>query len=217
MGKEIKDVIGTIKRITPSKSRDFEGKKGPFTIWSIGILMDDGNWYNLKDKEQQKVDNQLHSDKLEKKWRVGDEVKMFLEAEDAAGKYWKISTMIPFNPTDEVPHETIEDTKETDKEAGEKIPPPAPTPKEEPKEEPKDQPKDMKSVNDYKIKEADIYELGMAKNNAAVIFAGMIQRDAVGTGVALKQYIKDNADYYDKVVVSLFNRGKKIRQQIFGY
>lgn len=218
--KEIKDVIGVIKRITEAKSREFTGKNGAFTIWSIGILLDDGNWYNLKDGEQQKVQNQLYSDKLNRAWKRDDEVKMYLEAEDVAGKYWKITTILPFNPTAEVSEEVVKQTsipasaqiapsvptKETT--MATPIPAPAlPSTPEEPASTPeKVQPKNMEAVTDYKVKEADKYELGMAKNIAAELIKKVNTKDT-----------EELYQKYEALVRKVYTINRKIRQDILGY
>ena len=213
-GKNIKDIVGTIKRITDAHSKEFQGKKGPFTVWSIGLLMDDGNWYNIKGFEKQKAEALLYSDQLNRGWKVGDEVKMFLEAEDAAAKYWKIVSIAPHNPTDEVPVEDLSGAEETDHadNTNEQAVKEGTITQEEKKE--MDTKKDMKKVGDYKSAEADKYELGMAKNNAAIIFAAMVPRDNLEKAKAI---IKDEADFYDKLVGALFIRGKKLRETHLGY
>jgi len=76
-------------------------------------------------------------------------------------------------------------------------------------------PKDIKSVNDFKSKEADIYELGMAKNNATFVFCKLVEKS--GSLEEVEEYIKTNGDKWDKLVVALYERGKKIRKDILGY
>ena len=213
-------------------SKTFTAKKGKnagssFTIWSIGIQMDDGEWYNIKETTEEKALEALNCQKLERDYEMGDQVKIFLEAEDAASQYWRIASIAPWNQTDEVPVEEVKDEGEVLAKAEEKV--------EEAKKEagvdtketdkkyhveplgktsvPAKQPdRSRGTVKDFKGTEADKYELGMAKNNAAIIFAAMMPglEDP-------KKFVKDNSDYYDKLVVSLYNKGRKIREQLLGY
>lgn len=110
----LKDVTGIIKKITLPASKEFKVKSGPkagkdFIVWSIGIQMIDNEWYNIKGDTQEKVTADLKSVQLNRNYQIGDEVKLFLEAEDNAGKYWKIISIVPHNPTDDVPVEEIDD------------------------------------------------------------------------------------------------------------
>lgn len=245
MPKQVKDIKGVIKRIVSPVSKTFTAKKGktagqPFTIWSIGIQMDDGEWYNIKGKTEDKVNEYLRSQKLDRNYEEGDEVKIYLETEDAAGQYWRITSIVPWGPTDEVPVENVVDegeevaeekeeegeiTEAEVKESDEKYhvepvgsaKPEAP--KEAQKEEKKDQQsppptKDMKKVNEYKVAEANKYELGMAKNNATILMAGMLTGKTVEEA---KKFIKEGGIYYDNLITSLYNRGKTLRQKILGY
>jgi len=113
MAKKLNDVVGIIKKITLPTSKNFKIKSGPkkgqdFTIWSIGVQIGN-NWYNIKGDSEQKVTDCLKSIQLNRPYNVGDEVKLFLEAEDDAGKYWKIISIVPHTPMDEVPVEEIEE------------------------------------------------------------------------------------------------------------
>jgi len=70
-------------------------------------------------------------------------------------------------------------------------------------------------VNDFKAAEADKFELGMAKNNATLIFCEILEKnDSVDQ---TEDFIKTHGEMWDKLVVSLYNRGKKIREQLLGY
>ena len=256
MPKQVNDVKGVIKRIVSPVSKTFTAKKGknagnPFTIWSIGIQMSDGEWYNIKGDSEDKVKEYLHCQKLERDYVEGDEVKIYLETEDAAGKYWRITSIVPWGPTDEVPVEDVLDeaeqvvedekkAKELDKtesgvptgashsegdvtdaevkEADEKyhVEPVGTAKPESPKEAQKEQQSPTPTVQDYKSRDADKYELGMAKNNAAIIFAAMIgaeNKDFEGK----KDIMKANTDFYDKLVKALYDKGKAMRQKILGY
>lgn len=123
MNKMLNDVVGIIKKITLPASKTFKIKTGPktgqdFTVWSIGIQIEN-NWYNIKGDSQEKVMNGLKSVQLNRDYNIGDEVKMFLEAEDAAGKYWKIISIVPHNPTDDVVVEEIEEVSDDNPQVGE--------------------------------------------------------------------------------------------------
>ena len=115
MNKMVNDVIGIIKKITIPASKTFPIKVGPkagqgFTVWSIGIQIE-SNWYNIKGNSEAMVTSYLNSIQLNRNYQIGDEVKLFLEAEDAAGKYWKIISIVSHNQTNDVPVEEIEDTE----------------------------------------------------------------------------------------------------------
>ena len=76
-------------------------------------------------------------------------------------------------------------------------------------------PRDTQKVNDYKTKEADIYELGMAKNNATLIFCKLLDKEDSVEDV--ETFIKDNGDTWNKLTMALYTRGKKIREELLGY
>ena len=60
----------------------------------------------------------------------------------------------------------------------------------------------------------DVYELGMANKNAAIIMAGMLQT-AKDPDTALEKLAEwQQTDVYDKLVVAMFNKGKKVRGEI---
>ena len=70
--------------------------------------------------------------------------------------------------------------------------------------------KDMKTVEEFKIKEADKYELGMCKNAAIEL----LKDDFKNT------YGEINTDFkerYGKIVKGLFETNKKLREEILGY
>lgn len=245
MPKEVKDIKGTIKRIvTPPVSKTFVAKKGPnkgkpFTIWSIGIQMDNGDWHNIKAADEEKALEYLKCQKFQRDYKEGDEVKIYIEAEDAAGQYWRITSIVPWGPTDDVPVEEVKDESEvladaekvieaekkekeeiTDKEVAEAdeqyhIKPVGEVKPEAPKEAQKETPqKERAAVEDYKTREADKYELGMAKNNAIILMAAMITGKPIEEA---KKFVKESGIYYDNLTASLFNRQKKVRQQVLGY
>ena len=70
-------------------------------------------------------------------------------------------------------------------------------------------------VDDFKKKESDKYELGMAKNNAAILFSKMLE--PCESIEQVKETLKNEADYYDGLVEALFKRGKAIREKLLGY
>jgi septal ring-binding cell division protein DamX len=79
----------------------------------------------------------------------------------------------------------------------------------------KPQPAQGPTVDDYKKKEADKFELGMARNNAAILFSKMLE--PCESVEQVKETLKAEADYYDGLVEALFKRGKAIREKILGY
>ena len=232
VNKQVKDVEGVIKRITQPSSKEFDIKHGPkkggkFTSWSIGILLDN-DWYNIKATDEAKVLEYLYGTTINRNYQIGDEVKIYLESEDDAGKYWRITSIVPLSPMDDVPVEKVGDNPYETEEEKKMV-----KTKEEVKEKPQatqaTQPtpvsgttagtenKDLPSVTDYKSVEADKYELGMAKQNAALLLGAMIQNQAPSSIDSLKEVIVQNGDYYDKLTTALFNRSKKVRKQILGY
>jgi hypothetical protein len=95
MGKSVKDVTGVIKKITQPASKTFTAKRGKnigneFTVFSIGIMLDDSNYYNIKGKSEEEVLKCLYCQKFTRNFAIGDEVKIYLESEDDQGQYWKI-------------------------------------------------------------------------------------------------------------------------------
>lgn len=187
----IKDVQGVISKITRPSSKEFPIKNGKnagktFTSWSVGIQLEGSEeWYNVKGTTEDGVLKVIGNA------RLGDEVKIYLESEDPEGKYWKISSVSLLSSSN-VP---VEDVKDEHKSYTQES-------------------MDRK-VMELKEQDADKYELGMAKNNAAIIFSQMV-------GMAhdlenAKQIIKDESEFYDDLVEALFEKGKIIRQKKLGY
>jgi len=211
--KAIKDVVGIIKRITQPKDKEYPKKDGTkFTIWSVGIQLDNDEWYNAKAGKEENVRSMMFCKEKERDYAVGDAIKMYLEQEDDAGKYWKIVTISPIGvPGEEMIGDPVAESEKILAEADKE---PSPTTTEAtPTPEPK---KDMAKVVNFKEQEADKYELGMAKNNSAIIFSHMME----GLNLSVegkKDFIKNGLDYYDKLVITLFKRGKKQRKVILGY
>jgi hypothetical protein len=239
--KTVKDVQGIIKKITLPVSKTFMAKKGKnagneFTVWSIGVMLDDGNYYNIKGNSEEAVLKYLYCEKFTRNYALGDEVKIYLEAEDQEEKYWRIASIVPLNPMDNVPVEDIVDEEEyigeneveeePDKkyhvEAGvnftkqetKKIETTATIAAPQTPAIEEQKAKDMKKVIDFKTLDADKYELGMAKNNAAILMSGLLQGKTLDQA---KTFLKENGEYYDKLVLALFERGKKLREQVLGY
>ena len=82
--------------------------------------------------------------------------------------------------------------------------------KEQPKNYEEAKNKDMEKVRQFKEKDADKYELGMAKNNAAIIIAQKFSSKDTpweeGWGKA----------YWD-LVNKLYSKGKELRKELLGY
>jgi hypothetical protein len=107
-----KEIQGKIQKITAPASKTFAKRTGgTFTIWSIGINVN-GEWHNIKADSEGSAKQFLFSTKLNRQFNVGDEVRIYLQAEDEQGKYWKIKAIVPYSPTDDVPVEEIEDAPE---------------------------------------------------------------------------------------------------------
>lgn len=214
MSKQIKDVAGKIVQIAQVTSKDFTAQKGPnkgknFTIFSLGLKLDNGEWYNIKANSESKISDMMNCQKLNRLFKVGDEIKMYLESEDMEGKYWKI-TSIKMD-TMEVEEEYIEDETPA-KPVTQKLAPAVPA--KTPEEIAKDKEDRQVAVDKFKSADADKYELGMAKNNAAVIFAAMVPTDE---GRDYAKWFKENFEMYDKITESLFSRGKALRSKHLGY
>jgi hypothetical protein len=256
IGKSVKDVTGVIKKITQPVSKTFTAKKGKnigkdFTVFSIGVMLDDGEYYNIKGKTETDVLKYLYCDKFQRNYSIGDEVKIYLEAEDAENKYWRIASITPLNPMDNIAVEDLsgDESEEVEEEPSKQaaipeedeatvldkatkaadeqyhIKPVEVTPKQAtiqatattvsaPKTVEEAQTKDIKRVNDYKTTDADKYELGMAKNAAAVLMSGLLHGKTLEDAKIL---LKTSGEFYDKLIISLYNRGKKVREQVLGY
>jgi hypothetical protein len=227
MAKAVKDVTGVIKKITQPASKTFTAKRGKnvgneFTIFSIGVMLDDGNYYNIKGKTEEEVLKYLYCLKFTRNFAVGDEVKIYLEAEDDEQKYWRIVSITPLNPMENIPIEDLsgdlkdedstldEATKEANKQhnVNPVVTPPkaaSPIPKPEPI-------KDIQKVNDYKAADADKYELGMSKNACAILVASLMQGKTCDDLLMVLQDEK-----YSQIVEALYNKGKEIRKKLLGY
>jgi len=250
--KSVKDVTGIIKKITQPVSKTFTAKKGknigkPFTVFSIGVMLDDSNYYNIKGNSEETVLKYLYCEKFQRNYSVEDEVKIYLEAEDAAEKYWRIASIVPLNPMENISIEDLSRADETEAEpdaadedfddsqigqatkeadAQYNVKPIEAAPKQAiikttatitaPKTPAIEESalKDMQRVKDYKTADADKYELGMAKNAAAVLMSGLLHGKTLEEA---KGIIKDSGEFYDKLILALYNRGKKVREQILGY
>ena len=84
-----------------------------------------------------------------------------------------------------------------------------------PQQAPKPPVQNQQAVMDYKARDADKYELGMAKNNAAILFAKLVEKTE--SLDEAKEFLSNNATYYEGLVKDLFNRGKEIRKELIGY
>ena len=220
MPKKNKHITGTIQRITEPKPKEFTKKKDgeKFTIYSIGIMLNNEEWYNIKANTPEKAEEHLTTE--EGTITEGDEVTLYLEAEDKEGKYWKITSITLEKSEKEekasdkegVEGEQVELTEEKLEETESGTPkgkshvPKALTPKDiQPNKEEKKKPeKDMGIVEDFKTKEADKYELGMAKNNAAIIISSLIT--AAGPDG------KFSLEVWEDITEILYEAGKKIRK-----
>jgi len=203
----IKDVTGSISRITQPTAKVFPIKKGPnagkeFTSWSVGIQLDSADWHNLKADSEEKVLKGLFSADLGREVKVDDDVKLYLESEDDAQKYWKVTSILPLNVA-----------KATEEQIVEEQPGQQTLPKEAPAPTPTAQAPTPTPVSNYKETDADKFELGMAKNNAAVIVAAIITKDESSSSTWKDTY---EAYYWDTVEL-LYNKGKEVRKEKLGY
>ena len=206
---QVKDVQGEIKRVTDITEKEYTVKQGKnagntFKSYSIGICMDDGNWYNIKDTNKERAQEILINQKTNENFKPGDTVKIFIESEDPEGKWWKIISI-----TDMAKEEDMTDL----------INDPAPAPQKAfdgVKMEPTPKPvapapppaKDMQAVQAFLDKDKDKYLFGMACNNAATIFASILlaskiestSKEATDCFEEVKEFMVARGNYYDELV-----------------
>jgi hypothetical protein len=224
MGK-VKDVVGEIKKVGEISSREFIIKNGPnagkpFTTWSQGICLDDGAWYNIKSPKKEKVEEVLINSDTKANFKVGDNVKIYLESEDEEGKYWKIAAIAiqagaapkqaASSAPPEIQEELVEDTPKQTAPAG-PVEPKRATP-EERAQMLKEGKKDMGTVAWYNEQEKNKYIFGMACNNAALIFAALI--DPKEDIEVNKSFIKANGQLYEDLVRSLYKKTQILRKEL---
>jgi len=191
----VKDVVGTISKIGQINSRDFVAKATgkPFTVWSIGIQIDEATWYNIQNFNKEKCEQVLHCMTLKRPYSIGDRVKMYLESKDNV--HWSIVSIVPEMVGGKpIIEEVVEDA--------EMIEP--------------------KVVNEavikmeakvVKLKEAqeNKYMFGMACNNAAVIIASKFgQAETANWKVDGWE-----ATYWD-LVEQLYAKGVEMRKKLLG-
>jgi len=70
-------------------------------------------------------------------------------------------------------------------------------------------------MNDYMAKDADKFELGMAKNNAIILMSKKLEK--LDSAQQIEEYIKGAGPEFKKMTIDLFNVGKEIRKEILGY
>lgn len=214
MPKKVKSVKGVIQQVTEVKPKEFKKKADgkPFTIFSIGIKLDNDEWYNVKANTEKKALEVMKKLDSEEMFSENDSVELFLEAEDKEQKYWKIIsiTELAKEGVQEGLEAPIEDIEEEQAETPKKPVKSPEKPSKEPQKTPVKAPvKDLKKVNDFKSAESDKYELGMAKNNASIICAALITVAGVNG--------KFSVDVWSDVAENLYIEGKKLRKRILGY
>jgi len=128
---------------------------------------------------------------------VGDSVGMYwTETQKGNITYRNLSSIFK----QEVPVETVSDT-----------PQPAPAQTTTQKLVP---PKNA-SVQDFQTKDADKFELGMAKNNAALFVSKLVEK--IDDTKAAEDYLKQCGPLYEELVEGLYTKGKEIRKKLIGY
>jgi len=206
---KVRDVIGKILAITQISEKDLVIKQGPnagkpFKLYQIGVRLDEGkgneSWHNISAPSEAKAIEVLQSVALKRAYQLGDNVKIYEESRDE--RYWNVVSIVAMGQSS-LP-ETTEEQVVLPTEGQKKVEIPATAAVVAPPA------KDEKTVSDYKIADADKYELGMAKNAAATILAQEFQNtDATKYKILLQEY--------DVLVRLMFEHGKKIRQEILGY
>jgi hypothetical protein len=71
------------------------------------------------------------------------------------------------------------------------------------------------NLTEYKEKEADVYEIGMAKNNAALLMSKIIEK--LETADQIREFLKGAGPEYKALVKDMFLFGKSIRKEMIGY
>ena len=125
--------------------------------------------------------------------KVGDKVGMYwTETKKGDIIYRNLNSIFPEDENNPVVEEVVDDSNY-------------------PKNYKESKQKDTQKVQQFKEYEANKYELGMAKNNAAIIVAQKFGR---------KEDSKwDNGweETYWELVKKLYNKGKEIRKELLGY
>lgn len=75
--------------------------------------------------------------------------------------------------------------------------------------------KDMARVDNYQAKEANKYSLGMAINATALIMQACA--DKCETIECVKDMLKENSEYFDKLTKALYLKYTRIRKEELGY
>ena len=98
---QVKDVQGEIKRVTDITEKEYTVKQGKnagntFKSYSIGICMDDGNWYNIKDTNKERAQEILINQKTNENFKPGDTVKVDVrgEGEDQEVVFVRVEPML---------------------------------------------------------------------------------------------------------------------------
>ena len=71
------------------------------------------------------------------------------------------------------------------------------------------------SVSDFQAKDADKFELGMAKNNAIVLMSKKLEK--LDSAEQIDEYLKGAGPEFKKMTLELFAVGKQVRQEVLGY
>jgi len=148
--------------------------------------------------------------------KVGEKVGMFWKEKKGTYKgkpvtYRNLTSIFEKGATEEAVYDTADGQPPTSVAQ----PTPQPEPSEPTPVKPSEPPKNMQAVTDYKANDANRFELGMAKNNAAILIGKMLEQcESIDQQ---KDFLRDNGDYMDKLTTALYNRYKKLREQLLGY
>ncbi len=193
--EKIRDEIGIIEIITDVKPKEIKWMKGleeqKATVYEMGIKFQDKSWHNISASSEAKAREVLKILDSDKEFKVGDSVKIYEEDKKGKGFFYikSITKVIPHNLdeiTEGVPKGPIEceEVVKTNVEIKED------------------------KVIDFKTKEADKFELGMAKNNAAVM---------MNVRYVITSEDQNLDDEYWSLVRRLYSQGKELRKEILGY
>lgn len=191
--KQVNDVIGVLEYIKDVEEKPISwkdkktGEAKKAVLFVIGLKLNE-KWYNIEANSKAKAEEVLKKLDSEESFKAGDSVKLYLEDKKGEG-FWKVVSIVA--------QEKIPLSDDALIKKGEDL-------LDKKEEKPSVPPKG--SVENYKSQQADVFELGMAKNNAAVLMSGDI-------GGAASPRFKE---YWD-IVNKLFREGKEKRKELLGY
>lgn len=241
MAKKLKDIQGTITKITQLSSKTHIAKRGQnigkeFTIFSIGILLTDGSWHNIHADSEEKVYKVLTNGDTNQMFCEGQTVKIYEISTDAADKFWKINSITGIGNSNS-PQATLSEnvqpsqTKDSMHGQGPNEMDTFVTPTLESETESKArmaqeqldrhkkqldvQPiKEAQPVLNFKTEEANKFGWGMAVNNAAIVFTACIPETP---DVDKLEWVRQNILDYANLTKAMYDKTSKARKEMLGH